>query len=231
MATQAFTASAAILSSPTTAFRAACKPSSIANSTTGADSVGRASLLLSLPPELRNAIYKLVLIRPEPVQGKEPLATAALLHTCRQIRSEAEQIFFACNEFQITLTERSLGTLYALLDAIGSKNTGLMRMTVILDVGNEIREFRETYRMLDAYQTSWKSTRQALSARGVRCGIQYKARRLPRDIERHRRPCQRAVKKYVEAWKGLMNPVSCRKGCKCYTKDEVVPTECTSARD
>lgn len=70
--------------------------------------------LLSLAPELRNKIYydlfymstlekpiRLLMVQFEDVRGR-PLTVLSLLQTCRQIRCEAEGIFFAVNHIAIT---------------------------------------------------------------------------------------------------------------------------------
>ncbi|KAK0964839.1 hypothetical protein LTS01_018628 [Friedmanniomyces endolithicus] len=70
-----------------------------------ATAILQTSRLLTLPPEVRNTIYHLVLVR----EGrKRVLAPAlpydpALLRTCRQIRQEAQGIFLHQNTFYITV--------------------------------------------------------------------------------------------------------------------------------
>lgn len=62
------------------------------------------SPLLDLPPELRNWIYEAVLLSPSPIiVARPPLfkdwKPNPLLHTCRQIRNEASQMYWALNTF------------------------------------------------------------------------------------------------------------------------------------
>ncbi|KAK0307650.1 hypothetical protein LTR01_005650 [Friedmanniomyces endolithicus] len=70
-----------------------------------ATAIQQTSRLLDLPPEIRNTIYHLVLVRE---CRKRVLAPAlpydpALLRTCHQIRQEAQGIFLHQNTFYITV--------------------------------------------------------------------------------------------------------------------------------
>jgi hypothetical protein len=66
-------------------------------------------LLLTLPPELRDRIYELVIIDDDDISvgPRHPLPrqgywqAPALLQSCRQIRSEAYKLYFARNKFRI----------------------------------------------------------------------------------------------------------------------------------
>ncbi|KAK5127342.1 hypothetical protein LTR85_006681 [Meristemomyces frigidus] len=63
--------------------------------------------LLTLPPEMRNRIYRFALLAPEgiiklPVIGHWPSAPS-LLQTCHQIRTEASAIYYTENEFNINI--------------------------------------------------------------------------------------------------------------------------------
>ncbi|KAK5704101.1 hypothetical protein LTR97_003114 [Elasticomyces elasticus] len=58
--------------------------------------------LLGLPPEMRNAIYRYVLVNPDPLEvspGRPYAYKPAFLSTCRQIRAEADGIFMNENTF------------------------------------------------------------------------------------------------------------------------------------
>ncbi|KAK5684160.1 hypothetical protein LTS10_004024 [Elasticomyces elasticus] len=58
--------------------------------------------LLGLPPEMRNAIYRYVLVNPDPIEvspGRPYAYKPAFLSTCRQIRAEADGIFMNENTF------------------------------------------------------------------------------------------------------------------------------------
>jgi hypothetical protein len=59
------------------------------------------SPLLELPPELRNEIYHLVLRRSRRIVISDSIPEAALLLTCKQIRSEVRPIFYAINRFSV----------------------------------------------------------------------------------------------------------------------------------
>jgi len=63
------------------------------------------SPLLELPPELRNRIYSDVLVQATTVHvttttAKPNWNVPSLLHTCRQIRSEASGIYYSSNTFR-----------------------------------------------------------------------------------------------------------------------------------
>lgn len=60
--------------------------------------------LLSLPPEMRNRIYRYVLLETEPIRttpSRTPPPQPGLLSTCRQIRKESLDIYYQENKFKI----------------------------------------------------------------------------------------------------------------------------------
>lgn len=58
------------------------------------------SILGRLSPELRNRIYELALFEQRPVSvSKNSWIEPALLRTCKQIREEAELLFYSTNDF------------------------------------------------------------------------------------------------------------------------------------
>lgn len=89
--------------------------------------------LLELPPELRNRIYELVVVRDEPVKTviisdfqhracfarlQQPRITA----TCQQIRQESLSIFYTCNSFRFSIGvdyKKDFSTLANYLDIVG----------------------------------------------------------------------------------------------------------------
>ena len=77
------------------------------------------SRLLSLPPELRNHIYRYVLVQEHPVNVRYTIRTIlrepTLLATNRQIRSEALCLFYAENTFHVG-KESTLGMWLPCLD-------------------------------------------------------------------------------------------------------------------
>ena len=66
------------------------------------------SPFLTLPGELRNRIYRFILVQPpgERVQLRVPsdFTGPGLLTTCKQIRVEAQQIYYSENTFMVTCT-------------------------------------------------------------------------------------------------------------------------------
>ena len=66
------------------------------------------SNFFTLSPELRNRIYHLVLhipglqlVKSDQLPPSAPPSVLSLLQTCRQIRDEAQGIFYACNELRL----------------------------------------------------------------------------------------------------------------------------------
>jgi hypothetical protein len=60
--------------------------------------------LLSLPPELRNRIYEMVLVQSQTVMvAPAGISEPALLSTAKQVRNEAIQIYYGQNIFHITI--------------------------------------------------------------------------------------------------------------------------------
>ena len=64
-----------------------------------------ASPLFSLPPELRNVIYRILLTEHEPHQPCQ----AQVLATCKQIYEEASKILYAENDVYISISEDFTG--------------------------------------------------------------------------------------------------------------------------
>ncbi|KAK3626267.1 hypothetical protein LTR56_019938 [Elasticomyces elasticus] len=95
--------------------------------TTSTSDITNSSRFLELPPELRIHIYEKSLIDTKPIATHserrimlppgpgEPIWRApALLQTCRQVRSEAFNIYYALNTFTIDCSEREDAMLPAL---------------------------------------------------------------------------------------------------------------------
>lgn len=107
------------------------------------------SPLATLPPELRNRVYELVLCSDKPVvithhPGKGPRQRAAERHehllalttTCKIIRSESTKMFYALNRFAIRKGTRSTArdVFNDFTRLIGLSNAESLR-SVIFDVG------------------------------------------------------------------------------------------------
>jgi len=98
------------------------------------------SPLLSLPPELRNSIYRLVFksegeyieIEPSHIHKHD-----GILQTCRQIREEGAAIFYAENTFISRFGVGSSNFVLAWLSAIGRRNVQSIRGLVITFVSSE----------------------------------------------------------------------------------------------
>ncbi|KAK5725084.1 hypothetical protein LTR17_013283 [Elasticomyces elasticus] len=105
------------------------------------------SLFLRLPPELRNSIYELVLQQPEPIvirrlgkalpESRQPSShlphhAKALTRTCKLIRRETAQLFYAINTFKF-ICDQEILLLCDFLDRIGQQNKEALR-SIIVDV-------------------------------------------------------------------------------------------------
>jgi hypothetical protein len=64
------------------------------------------SPLLKLPAELRNEIYQLVLVEPYPhvvTITATGIEEPSILHTCKEVRGEAIQVYYGQNQFEHTV--------------------------------------------------------------------------------------------------------------------------------
>ena len=116
------------------------KEKSTQTSTTALDSsqskISAPANFLGLPNEIRNRIYKRVLIILHPLYlfqepgspvetfaPDRPLQWLALLYTNRQIYVEASAVLYAINRFHfVDITRQQVGVLRSFLDCIGSVN-------------------------------------------------------------------------------------------------------------
>ncbi|KAK5137730.1 hypothetical protein LTR08_007301 [Meristemomyces frigidus] len=103
--------------------------------------------LLLLPAELFNTICELVLINDVPIHIEDTAAARApaLLHTCRQIRTEASKIFYGQTTFVGTLgvdaympnrsippsKSRTKFLTFSYLRAIGTENSSYIKRVVL----------------------------------------------------------------------------------------------------
>ena len=104
------------------------------------------SNFLSLPPEVRLRIYDYLLVCKSHVtpdyrpRRRQPI-TLSVLRTCKQIHTEASQIFYSKNEIQIDKP----GPVIRWLKGIGQTNVKLLRkIRIFADVGHL------WYKLLDA---------------------------------------------------------------------------------
>ncbi len=71
----------------------------------------------SLPPEIRNRIYRMVLVRKRPIQfqvgDRGNSCSAAILRTCRQVYHEARSVLYGENVFVFTRIPHQTGLWYA----------------------------------------------------------------------------------------------------------------------
>ncbi|KAK5725432.1 hypothetical protein LTR15_003618 [Elasticomyces elasticus] len=69
--------------------------------------IRKPSLLLALPPELRNRIWEHSLVSPEPLVriDNETWRQPPLIRACKQIRHEAAPMYYGLNKFSIIVTD------------------------------------------------------------------------------------------------------------------------------
>lgn len=98
-----------------------------------------ASPLNKLPAELRNSIYRMVLVDESPVKvnKKSVLERTALLHTCAQIREEAKGIFYE-NAFHITCGAGDGKISAAWVKQVEGNLHGIPGITVTFEVSHAI---------------------------------------------------------------------------------------------
>ncbi|KAK4890306.1 hypothetical protein LTR27_010949 [Elasticomyces elasticus] len=73
--------------------------------------IRKPSLLLALPPELRNRIWEHTVSRePHVTIDKETWRQPPLLRTCKQIRQEAAPMYYGLNKFSIVVTDLDFKT-------------------------------------------------------------------------------------------------------------------------
>ncbi|KAK5704354.1 hypothetical protein LTR97_003372 [Elasticomyces elasticus] len=74
--------------------------------------IRKPSLLLTLPPELRNRIWEHSLVSPEPPVriDNETWRQPPLIRTCKQIRQEAAPMYYGLNKFSIIVTDLDFKT-------------------------------------------------------------------------------------------------------------------------
>ncbi|KXT03552.1 hypothetical protein AC579_149 [Pseudocercospora musae] len=98
------------------------------------------SPLSTVPPELRTYIYEFCLItqtvRPIIVNNPSQPSPPALLQTCRQIRKECENLYYASNSFILTLPDKSSTTHFFAewLETIRAENRKVLMKNVIVDI-------------------------------------------------------------------------------------------------
>lgn len=83
-----------------------------ASATTGAvlrSNPNKSASLLTMPPEIRNEIYRLVLLEDQVTVNDTSHTTPALLSTCRQLRKEASPIFQQENKFVLDVDSFQMG--------------------------------------------------------------------------------------------------------------------------
>ena len=97
-------------------------------------------MLSKLPAELRNEIYRLVLVDDEPldIERNAIAERTALLKACRQTREEASEIFYAENKFRLPGLCTHTADTITFLELAGQKNaSGIPRLIVAFPLNKE----------------------------------------------------------------------------------------------
>lgn len=104
------------------------------------------SPLLTLPPELRNSIYRMVIVFPQSIRFGTSEGKPALLATCKQIHNESVQIFWAENTFEATYLDTDRCHLLQRLNSLGqAKCSSICKLQLSWMVtAAETEEFRKT---------------------------------------------------------------------------------------
>lgn len=136
------------------------------------------SPLLNLPAELRNHIFKLAVVKDHPIEIYSWVAhrKAALLATCKQIRSEALAIYYGENTFIFPLPWNPKVTESKWRDAISNRRTDLIRdLRIDLHLGLNgsevyVRSQLDKCKTNNAYRTIMQIKKQvAETGVGVNC--------------------------------------------------------------
>ncbi|KAK3632075.1 hypothetical protein LTR56_016561 [Elasticomyces elasticus] len=91
--------------------------------------IRKPSLLLALPPELRNRIWEHSLVSREEVRiDNETWRQPPLLRACKQIRKEAAPMYYTLNKFSMVQTDLDFGPTVRFYRAARSTKGGNLRM-------------------------------------------------------------------------------------------------------
>jgi hypothetical protein len=148
------------------------RPQLSQSSTTRSQSSTSTSQLsfLSLPPELRNAIYTEVLLSAEPIvlpyaYERRTFREPALLSACRTIRAEATPIFYGANAFEAP----SPAAAYAWLARLEREKIALLRELRPVDLCLPVRTAEMAAEILgdDSSSESAESTARPSTSSGA----------------------------------------------------------------
>lgn len=159
--------------------------------------------LLTLPAELRNRIYHLVLTKGSPIspyrcedKTEEP-ASLRLLRTCRQIRSEATSIYYGTNMFRFYDSILLELHLRLFLGDIGPQNLQLCKSISLVGRCNpngQTRSCPENY-CRASVEVDFKDKTVRATSKADCCGRPYNITPLVNAIRRRieRVVCERAI--------------------------------------
>ena len=136
------------------------------------------SFVTRLPPELRNRIYRLILVANEPINivESEIKYYTALLKTCRQLRSEASQIFFAENRFCAAFAVDAKVTAVDWLSSIGRKQAG--QITALSIVPQTAKDVKKAVQHRQAWQVAVETAGEAMVCGIIASGVNIRHIRL-----------------------------------------------------
>lgn len=161
-------------------------------------------MLLSLPPELRNEIYRYALYSQEWLIADMKPEEPGLLRTCYQIRDEASPIHHFGNHFHITVNNYNGEVTHLLRDKWWGLGRGKTPLRICVEMriyqqppnwNNLMRWLKLYHRMdvlgLDSHGPAWATTDEML-IRGWFL-MAKKGRHLPWRMVREMIECQRKV--------------------------------------
>jgi hypothetical protein len=101
----------------------------------------QSSALLRLPPEIRNVIYRDVLVSKDRIETNDTLKAGRviaprmqLLQVCHQIRAEAYDIFWGENTFHFTAWDQEFANLWNWTMRIGQMRARLIKNFTIVSL-------------------------------------------------------------------------------------------------
>ncbi|KAK5737691.1 hypothetical protein LTR17_006553 [Elasticomyces elasticus] len=139
--------------------------------------MAKKSLLLQLPPELRNRIYTLALSSAEAIVISEftGLPKPPLLKVCQVISAETTQLYYACNTFELRLAPRTSLIVIRRLRTLDLKTCQAIGAMVLvpdacgIEGGVVAYSFSALLNLdIDSVEARWRQVCRAILKAGIR---------------------------------------------------------------